>query len=167
MGIRHWFRDRLLGDDTEGNDVPPGMSLVNTLLGREQERVRSLGEYRADSYPAEMADLVRRRSEVAREVLSIDVADPEARAAAIPRLQQLLRKYPHPLVYEMLIHAYVDSGRYDEAKGVAFAARERRLECARSPHPEVQAEIERLREWSPEEVDELRAEREARRQTGG
>lgn len=162
MGIRHWFKSQMLGENAQGGDVPPGSSLVNTLLGREEERVRSLGEYSADSYPQDLADLLRRRSEVASETLRIDVADPEARMAAIPRLQQLLRKYPHPLVYEMLIHAYVDAGRFDEAKGVAFAARERRMECARSPHPEIRAETDRLREWTPNEVDELRAEIEAR-----
>jgi hypothetical protein len=63
-------------------------------------------------------------------------------------------------VYEALINAYVDEGRWEEARGVAFAARERRRECARSPFPEIRMETERLREWSPEEVDALRAERE-------
>lgn len=162
MGIRHWFRNRILGDEAHGDDVPPGASLVNTLLGREEERIHSLGEYRSDSYPSDLADLLRRRAEVAQEVLAIDVADREARIAAVPHLQKLLRRYPHPLVYEMLIHGYVDAGRYDEAKGVAFAARERRQECSRSPHPEIRAETDRLREWTPEEVDELRAEAEAR-----
>ena len=74
---------------------------------------------------------------MASELLKIDIADPDARVAAIPRLKELLRRYPHPLAYETLIHAYVDAGRYDEAKGVAFAARERRNECARSSHPEM------------------------------
>lgn len=162
MGLRHWFRERLVGDDAAGNDVPPGVSLVNTLLGREEERVRSLGEYDSHSYPEELTEMLRRRSEVASALLRIDVADRDARIAAIPRLQQLLRTYPHPLVYEMLIQAYVDARRFDEAKGVAFAARERRLECLRSPHPEIRAETEHLREWMPEEVDQLRGEIEAR-----
>lgn len=163
MGLRHWFRERMLGDDVEGNDVPPGASLVNTLLGRGEERVPSLGEYRADTYPTELAELLRRRSEVAAELLRVDVTSPQARIESIPRLQQLLRKYPHPLVYEMLIHGYLDAERYDEAKGVAFAARERRQECARSEHPEIRGETERLQEWSPAEIDELRRERESKR----
>lgn len=160
MGLRHWFRNQMLGRDAEGRDIPPGSSLMQTILGREEERVRSLGEYDAKSYPAELADLIRRRAEVASAVLDIDVGSREDRIAAIPRLQQLLRKYPHPLVYEMLIQAYMDAGRFDEAKGVAFAARERRHECARSPHPEIRAETERLREWDPGEIDQLRTELE-------
>lgn len=161
MSIRHWFRNRMLGSDAEGDDVPPSASLVNTLLGRDQARVRSLGDYDARSYPGELADLLRRRAEVASALLRIDVADRQARIEAIPELQKLLRKYPHPLVYELLIHAYLDAGRFDEAKGVAFAARERRMECARSPHPEIRSETDRLREWTQEEIDEIRVAREA------
>ena len=63
-------------------------------------------------------------------------------------------------MYELLIHAYMDAGRFDEAKGVAFAARERRQECARSPHPEIRAETERLQAWDPAEIDQMRAEYE-------
>jgi hypothetical protein len=160
MSIRHWFRNHLLGEDADGEDVPPGGSLVQSLLGREQERIRSLGEYDSGSYPQELAELLRRREEVSRELLRLDLTDRESRAAAIPRLQQLLRKYPHPLAYEALIHAYVDASRFDEARGVAFAARERRIECERSPHPEVRAEIDRLRAWSPDDIDQMREERE-------
>lgn len=145
----------MLGADAEGNDVPPGVALVNILLGREEERVRSLGEYRAETYPAELSELLRRRAEVSRELLEIDVADQEARVEAIPRLRELLRRYPHPLAYELLINAYIDAGRNDEARGVAFAARERRTECARSPYPEIRSEIERLREWDPDEIEAL------------
>ena len=162
MSIRRWFRDQLLGDEAEGNDLPPGASIVNTALGREPERTRAMGEYDATSYPEELAEVLRRRAQVSAEVIRIDVTDPQARIDAIPRLRELLRIYPHPLVYELLILAYVDTDRFEEAKGVAFAARERRLECERSRHPEIRAEIERLREWSPEDIDELRAEREAR-----
>ena len=32
----------------------------------------------------------------------------------------------------------------------------------RSEHPEIRAEVDRLREWSSDEIDELRQEREAR-----
>lgn len=160
MGLRHWLRSHLLGDDArDGTDVPPGASLLNTALNREPQRVHSLGEYDAASFPEELAELLRRREEVAAELLRIDVVDRQARIDAIPRLRELLRKYPHPLVYEMLIHGYLDAGRYDEAKGIAFAARERRAECMRSPHPEIRGEVGSLKEWDPEEIDELRRER--------
>jgi hypothetical protein len=160
MGLRKWFRNQVLGSQGEGDDMPPNASLFNAMMGRDEERVRSLGEYDAQSYPADLAELIRRRAEVSSELLRIDVASREARVESIPQLQQLLRRYPHPLVYEMLIHAYLDAGRFDEAKGVAFAARERRQECARSPHPEIRAETERLNAWDPNEIDELRAEME-------
>lgn len=162
MGIRQWLKHHIVGKD-DGSDVPPGSQLLNSLFGREQERVRSLGEYSADNYPQDLSVLLQQRGEVASEVILIDISDPQARMESIPRLRELLRVYPHPLVYEMLIHAYMDSGRYDEARGVAFAARERRIECARSEFPEVRAEVEHLKEWTPEEVDQLRAEREGAR----
>ncbi len=163
MGLRHWLRDHLLKDDNRGGDAPPTASVMHTLLGSEPERVRSLGEYDSENYPEEIAELVRRREEVASQLLRIDITDPETRIASIPRFQELLRKYPHPLVYETLIHAYIDAGRYDEAKGVAFAARERRAECARSPHAEVRSETEKLREWSTDDVDDLMKDRQARK----
>lgn len=163
MGIRRWFRNQLLGKDAEGNDVPPGASLMSTLLGRDEERVRSLGEYDATSYPQDLAEQLRRRSEVSAELLKVDVTDRAARIAAIPQLQQVLRRYPHPLAYDFLIHAYCDAGRWEEAKGAVYAARERRLACERSPHPEIRSEVERLGAWTPEEVDELRAEAEGKR----
>lgn len=157
------MREQLLGDDAEGNDLPPSGALVNTALGREKERQRSLGEYDETSYPKELAELLRRRAEVSSELLGVDVTDREARIAAVPRLRELLRTYPHPLAYELLISAYVDMGRFDEAKGVAFAARERRQACLRSEHPEIRAEVDRLREWSAEELDEMRREHESGR----
>ena len=156
------MRDQLLGDDAAGDDLPPSGAIVNSALGREREPVRSLGEYDIDSYPEDLAELLRRRSEVSRELLQVDVTDRDARMAAVPRLRELLRMYPHPLAYELLITAYVDMGRFDEAKGLAFASRERRLACLRSEHPEIRAEVDRLREWSSDEIDELRQEREAR-----
>ncbi|HET7275328.1 MAG TPA: hypothetical protein VFI91_09090 [Longimicrobiaceae bacterium] len=163
MGIPHWLRDRLLKDEPKGGDPPPGVSIMHTLLGSEPERVRSLGEYNSATYPEEIAEVVRTREEVAAELLRIDITDAKTRVASIPQFQQLLRKYPHPLVYETLIHAYVDAGKYDEAKGVAFAARERRAECARSPHAEIRSETESLREWSTDDVDDLRKDRESRK----
>jgi hypothetical protein len=39
----------MLGDESEGNDLPPGGSLVTTLLGRDEERKPSLGEFRAET----------------------------------------------------------------------------------------------------------------------
>ena len=58
------------------------------------------------------------------------------------------------------MHAYADAGRFDEAKGIAFAARERRAECERSPYPEIRSETEHLHAWTSEEVDAMRAERQ-------
>ena len=162
MSLRRWFRERMLGDEAEGTDVPPRGSLMNSLLGKEEERRPSLGEFNAESFPSDLTELLQRRAEVMAALLKIDVADEAARIAAIPRLRELLRIYPHPLVYEMLIGAYIDADRYDEAKGIAFAARERRQECARSPYPEIRAETDRLREWTQDDVEELRTERAAR-----
>jgi pentatricopeptide repeat protein len=156
MGLRHWFRERMLGNDPGGDDVPPGSAIMNTLLGREGERHRSLGEYDSSSYPADLREQLARRAEVAQELLRIDIASPPERVSAIPELRTLLRKYPHPLVYETLIHACLDAGRFDEAKGVVFAARQRRLECIGSEHPEIRAEVASLREWDVQEIDELR-----------
>ena len=162
MGVRQWMRQRLAAD-ASGDDVPPGSSLLNSLLGRETTPVRSLGEYDATSYPADLAELLRQRQQVADELLTLDITRRDGRIAAIPRLQEMLRTYPHPLVYETLIHAYADAGRYDEAKGVAFAARERRIECGRSPYPEIRSEVDFLHEWDPADVDQMREEREASR----
>jgi hypothetical protein len=160
MGIRHWIRQRL-AEDAEGRDVPPNASIVDAIFGRDTPTPRAMGEYDAKSYPGELAELLRRREQVAGELLAMDVTSRAGRQAAVPRLRELLRTYPHPLVYETLIHAFLDAGRYDEARGVAFAARERRWECTHSPYPEIRAETDRLNEWSPEEIDALRAERES------
>lgn len=162
MSIRKWFREQPREEAAEGEDVPPRGSLIQSLFGREEERIHALGEYDQGSYPRELSELLRRREEVTGALLRLNLLDREGRAAAIPKLKELLRRYPHPLAYEALIHAFVDAGRYDEAKGVAFAARERRIECERSPYPEVRAETDRLREWSPDEVDRLREEREGK-----
>lgn len=156
MSLRHWFKERMLGSEPEGDDLPPGTALMNTLLGRDGQRGGSLGGYDSRTYPVELREVLARRDQVARELLHLDIADRAIRVQAIPRLRELLRTYPHPLVYECLIHAYLDSGRFDEAKGVVFAARQRRLECAASEHPEVRAEIDGLREWSSEDIDDFR-----------
>ena len=156
MSLRRWFREKVLGSEATGDDLPPSSVLLNTVLGREEERVRSLGEYDSGSYPHELRALLTRRDEVTRELLTLNVTSRASRVAAIPRLREMLRTYPHPLVYETLMLAYLDSGRWDEAKGIAFAARQRRMECERSPHPEIRDEISSLKEWSQEDIDEDR-----------
>jgi hypothetical protein len=157
MGLRHWLRQRL-GGENGGDDSPSGRSLLDVFWGSDEQRIHALGEYNAQTYPRELADLLARRQRVSTQLLELDVADREARAAAIPRLRELLTTYPHPLVYETLIHAYVDAGRFDEARGVAFAARERRAECLRSEHPEIRSEVAYLSEWTPDEIEQLRPE---------
>lgn len=155
MGIRQWLRTRLL-ERYEGRELPPGASLV---VGKRAPTPHALGEYDAKTYPSSLAEQLRRREEVAEELVAMDVTTADARVASIPRLLELLRRYPHPLAYEMLLVAYVDAGRWEEARGVAFAARERRIECSYSPHPEVRAEISRLREWTDADIEALRQER--------
>jgi len=153
MGLRQWMRERA---GARADDPQDDTSYLKSLLGTRGERVRSLGEYDRESYPAELLALLKRRQEVADRLMEIDIADPEARIAAIPQLKQLLHTYPHPLVYELLILAFLDQDRYDEAKGVALAAHNRRDECRRSPYPEIQGEIEHLRDWNPDEVERMR-----------
>ncbi|MDB4949841.1 MAG: hypothetical protein JWM27_2490 [Gemmatimonadetes bacterium] len=161
MGIRQWIRKRM-AEDAQGEDLPPNASIMDAIFGRETATQRAMGEYDAASYPGELADLLRRREQVSDALMEMDVTNKAARRDSIPRLQGLLRVYPHPLVYETLIHAYMDNGRYEEARGVAFAAKERRWECTHSPYPEIRAETDRLNEWSPDEIDALREEREGR-----
>ncbi len=158
MSIREWLKQRITerAGQGEGNDS----FLARLVFGKEEPRQHALGEYDTRSYPPELIDQLRRRAEVTDEVMEMDFTTAQARRDAIPRLQALLHKYPHPVLYEALIHAYADSGRWDEARGVAYAARERRLECSRSPYPEIRSEIDRLKEWSPADVDEMRLERE-------
>lgn len=160
MGIREWLKKRVVLEDETGTDVPPGSSLMDSFLGREGPPTRALGEYTAETYPTDVVELLRRRQQVADELIRMDIASPQARQAAIPRLKELLRVYPHALAYELLIQAYLDGGKWEDAKGVAFAARERRLECMRSNLSELRAEVDFLHEWSPEEIDQLREEKE-------
>ncbi|HEX8212388.1 MAG TPA: hypothetical protein VF584_19590 [Longimicrobium sp.] len=158
MSIREWLKQRITHSAGSGEGTD---SFLNRLVfGKETPQQRSLGEYDKRSYPPELVDLLRRRAEVTDEVMEMDFTTAQARRDAIPELQRLLHKYPHPVLYEALIHAYADSGRWDEARGVAYAARERRLECSRSTYPEIRSEIDRLKEWSPADVDEMRRERE-------
>lgn len=158
MGIRHWLRQRTA---EEGEDSPPHTSIFHSIFGRETPTPRALGEFDQKTYPGELQELLGRRTEVAEDLIEMELLTRDARIAAIPQLRELLRRYPHPLVYETLIHAYVDAGRWDEARGAAFAARERRNEVSRSAYSEIRAEVDRLNEWTPEDVEALRVEREA------
>jgi hypothetical protein len=158
MGLREWIRKRMADTaDVEG-DAPPVASLVYSVLGKDDEAPHALGEFTAETYPGQLANVLRRRQDVANELMKMGIGSPAARREAIPRLQEMLRKYPHPLAYEALILAYVEQKRWDEAKGVAFAARERRWEVEHSPFPEIRSEVARLQAWSPEEIDVLRRE---------
>ncbi len=157
MDIRKWLRKRFL-EQYEGRDLPVGAGFV---IGKDEPTPHALGEYDEKTYPLTLTEQLARREEVAEALLEMDLTDADVRARSIPLLQDLLRRYPHPLAYDALLMAYVDTGRWDEARGVAFAARERRWECVHSPHPEVRAEVERLHDWSLDEIDALRAEREA------
>lgn len=161
MGIRHWLRKRT-AEEHEGGDAPPHTSLLHSIFGREPPEMHALGEFNRDTYPGELQDLLAKREQVAQRLLAMELHTRDARVAAIPELRTLLGTYPHPLVYETLINAYVDDARWDEARGAAFAARQRRTEVGRSPYPEIRAETDRLNEWTPEDVDALRQEHEAR-----
>jgi hypothetical protein len=161
MGIRHWLKKRRAEQDESGEpDSPPSGSIINAIFGRDAPTLHALGEYDQRTYPGELQDLLRRREDVAEELREMDLTTRQARVEAIPDLQRMLRTYPHPLAYETLIHAYIDAGRWDEARGAAFAARERRTQVSRSPYSEIRAEIDRLNEWTPDEIDQLRQERE-------
>jgi hypothetical protein len=158
MGLREWIRKRMAESADDLGESPPVASLVYSVLGKDEEAPHALGEFTADTYPGQLANVLRRRQDVTAELMRIGVGDPAARREAIPRLQALLRKYPHPLAYEALILAYVDQCRWDDARGVAFAARERRWEVEHSRWPEVRSEVDRLKAWDPEEVEDLRRE---------
>jgi hypothetical protein len=159
MNLRSWLKRRLDVEGGESTDAPPNAALVDALLGRE-EHAPALGEFTAATYPAELSELGLRRQQVTDEVLQLDFTNAAARVAALPRLRELLTVYPHPLVYELLIHAYLDERRYDEARGVAFAAQARRAEVAKSPYLEIRSETEHLDDWTPQEVERIREERE-------
>ena len=157
MGLRSWIRTRM-ADTQDHSDPSPVKALVYSIVGRDEETPHALGEYTADTYPAEVAEQLRRRGEVAAALRTMDLGSRDGRAQGVSRLKELLRVYPHPLAYEALILAYVDQCRWDEARGVAFAARERRWEVEHSPFPEIRFEVDRLKTWTPEDVEELRLE---------
>jgi hypothetical protein len=160
MGIRHWLRRRLQEEDGGGEDVPPGGSIFTALFGRGEATPRALGEFDRNSYPADLREALCRREDVAAELREMELVTRQSRIDAIPRLREMLRTYPHPLAYETLIQAYVEAERWDEARGAAFAARERRKQIAGSPFSEIRGETDRLTGWTPEEIEELRRERE-------
>lgn len=158
MGLRDWIRKRMADTVDDEGDSPPVASLVYSVLGNDEEAQHALGEFTAETYPGQLANVLRRRQDVAAELMRMGIGSAENRRNAIPKLQELLRKYPHPLAYEALILAYAEQKRWDEAKGVAFAARERRWEVEHSPFPEIRSEVARLKAWTPEDVEELRRE---------
>jgi hypothetical protein len=159
MGLRDWVQRRMANYDG-GAEIPALTSVAHAWLSTEAPREHALGEYDAESYPTELTELLRRRAEVSEALLETELSTADGRVSAIPRLQSLLRIYPHPLVYEALILAYADAGRWDEARGVSYAARDRRRECEKSPFPELRMETDRLRIWTAEDIEELRKERE-------
>jgi pentatricopeptide repeat protein len=146
MSIREWLKQRITHSAGSGEGTD---SFLNRLVfGKETPQQRSLASTTsARIRPSWWTSPPPRRGD--DEVMEMDFTTAQARRDAIPELQRLLHKYPHPVLYEALIHAYADSGRWDEARGVAYAARERRLECSRSTYPEIRSEIDRLKEWSP------------------
>lgn len=158
MGLREFIRKRMAEQVDADGDAPPVTALVYSIVGKEEETPHALGEYTAATYPADLADALRRRNQVASALRAIPIATPEGRRDHLERLVELLHVYPHPMAYEALILAYADQGRWEEARGVAFAARERRWEVEHSPHPEVRSEIDRLNAWTVEDVDDLRRE---------
>jgi hypothetical protein len=147
-----------MAEVAEEGDSAPVTSLLYSVVGKDEEPVHALGEYTAATYPAALADAIRRREAVAAELRTMNIATEDGRRANLERIRDLLATYPHPLAYEALILAYADQRRWEEARGVAFAARERRWEVEHSPWPEIRAEIARLNAWSPEDVEELRRE---------
>ena len=157
MGLRDWMQRRMAAYDGHSR-LPTHASLMHRWFTEDRA---ATGAPPGEKPPAALVEQLRRREEVSQALIEMDLASASARVAALPRLRELLRIYPHPVVYEALILGYADAGRWDEARGVAYAARDRRRECDRSPYPEIQMEIERLREWTAEDVEELRRERPA------
>lgn len=126
---------------------------------RRRREASPLGDWSPAAVPDELREQLRRREEVTRALLALEVATPPQRIAAIPRLLELLQRYPHPLVYGLLVQAYIDAGRCEEAKGTAFAAQQRRVAVRHSPYEAIRAEEAQLGTWSPEEVERLCADR--------
>jgi len=159
MGLRSWMQRRMSRFDGR-EEIPALTGAAQGFLSREEPREPTLGEFDSASYPEDLADRLRRRAQVTEQLLALELSTAEDRIAAIPRLRELLREYPHPLLYEALINAYLDAGRWDDARGAIHSARARRQDCERSPFPEIRSETDRLREWSAEDVEAVRRERE-------
>jgi hypothetical protein len=158
MGLREWIRKRTADASEPDGSLPPLAALVQSIVGKDEAAGPALGEYTSSTFPTALAEQLRRRNQVAAALVRMDIATVSGRAASIPRLIELLHTYPHPMAYEALVLAYVDQGRWADAGGVAFAARERRWEVEHSPHPEIRGEVDRLKAWTPEEVEDLRRE---------
>jgi hypothetical protein len=154
MGLRDWMQRRMAIYDGRA-ELPAHASLMHRWFTDE----RPGGADNTEPPPPALAEQVRRREEVSAALFELDLASAAGRVAALPQLRELLRRYPHPVVYEALILSYADAGMWDEARGVAYAARDRRRECERSPFAEIRMEIDRLREWTADDVEELRRER--------
>jgi hypothetical protein len=157
MGLREWMQRRMASYDGRA-DLPAHAAFMHAWFTEDRPRRPAIQTERIPP-PPEVVEQLRRREEVTAELLQLDLSTADGRRESLPRLQELLRRYPHPVLYDALILAYADAGRWDEARGVAFAARDRRRACERSPHPEIQMETERLRDWTSEDVEELRLER--------
>jgi hypothetical protein len=153
MGLREWMQRRMAVYDGRA-ELPAHASLMHRWFTDDRAAAPAAGPP-----PPALVDQLRRREEVSAALFELDLATAAGRVAALPQLRELLRLYPHPVVYEALILSYADAGLWDEARGVAYAARDRRRECERSPYPEVQMETDRLREWTAADVEELRRER--------
>ena len=98
MGLREWIRKRMADTVDDEGDSPPVASLVYSVLGNDEEAHHAL-----ETYPGQLANVLRRRQDVAAELMRMGIGSPAVRREAIPRLRDLLRKYPHPLAYEALI----------------------------------------------------------------
>jgi hypothetical protein len=155
MGLREWMQRRMASYDGHAQ-LPTRASLMHRWFTDEQPESAEFG---ADGLTPELSEMLRRREEVSEALLDVDLVTSAGRVSAIPELQRLLRIYPHPVLYEALLLAYGDAGRWDEARGVAFAARARRRECERSPYSAIRLETDRLRDWTTEDVDEIKRER--------
>ena len=159
MGLRDWIRARTADTAADDADAAPLTALVHAIVGKtDGELQHALGEYTSATYPADLAEALRRRETVAAALRKMNIATPEGRREHLDGIRELLRTYPHPLAYEALILGYADQRRWDEARGVAFAARERRWEVEHSPHPEIRAEVARLKGWTVADIDDLRRE---------
>ena len=73
MGLRTWIRARM-ADTQEHGDASPAKALLYAIVGRDDAAPHALGEYTADTYPAEVAERLRRRAAVAAELRGMELA---------------------------------------------------------------------------------------------